>query len=328
MEVLRAVRGRFKITHEPPKPSVWQGPNRLTKRDLWDKASASNTGLCYAEGACVVFVDDCTIVNDEFLLWHYRMSSRGLAACGGYKYTLRGTSKVENGRLVAGKFEDPGDHRLTTRDVPGECPGGWMYGGNASCPLEAALRVNGFDEIMSGQGGLEDCEFGLRIARAVPLWFVPGALAYQLTETHETVGEFLSNMHQPNPDRPCSCEHNIADHPNYGACTFCSCAEYKSKADKQCKGYRYRDGNGVEHYMSDNHRPIYRLMSARAVRGEDGIHQVVHDVALAADAKRMTTLGNRFVLSELRERILAGEDFPVPTGPVVDWRDGERLENM
>jgi hypothetical protein len=321
-QVLDAVRGRFHVVHVEPKPSVWQGPYRLTRRDLWDKASASNTGLCYADGPCVVFVDDCSIFNEEFLLCHYETTFQGLAACGGYRY-LRPGARVEAGRLVEASFEEPGDHRLLAQAIAGPCAPGWMYGGNASCPLEAALIANGFDEIMSGQGGLEDCEFGLRIARVVPLWFLPGALAYQLMETHEVVGDYLG--HEPDP--LCNCGHSATKHLGFLACDQCRCGEYKARLPERCKGFPYRDGNGVLHHMSDNHRPIYRLQGMRIAPAGDAF-QPVPDGALEEETRRVRTIGNGFDLRELRAAVRGGRHFPVPGEPKKDWRDGQPLEDM
>lgn len=317
-----AVRDRFWVTHVEPKPSVWQGPFRLTTRDLWDKASASNTGLCYAEGACVLFVDDCSLVSETCLRAHLTMADRGIAACGPYAYALPG-ARVEDGRLVDATLESPGDHRPGMQAVAGPCPPGWMYGGNASCPLDAALKVNGFEELMSGQGGLEDCEFGLRIARVVPLWFLPGAIVYQLTETHEPVAQYLGHV----TGDPCGCGHNLGDHEGCNACRLCSCGAYKTARDLRCKGYPYKDGNGVVHHMSDNHRLIYRLLGMR-VTEEHGFWEPRPDPTLEPDTRRVTTLGNAFDLRELREALGAGRYFPVPGEPKTDWRDGQALAEM
>lgn len=326
-QVADAVAGRFILRHVPPKPTVWQGPHRLTKTDKWDKASASNTGLCYATRSCVVFIDDCCVLSHDFLLWHLRMHQLGHAACGGYLYTKPG-ARVEGGRLVGAEFQSPGDHRLCERSVPSKCPGGWMYGGNASCALDVALRADGFDEIMSGQGGLEDCEFGLRLSRLSPVFFLPSALAYQLTETHETVGEFLSNMHLPNPDRPCSCGHPVAQHPQYGGCRACGCQAFKSANDAQCKGFRYLAPDGVEHFMSDNHRPIYRLQGYRLQKQADGRYTQCFSEDLRPELARFTAMGNRYRLADLRALAQAGRPLPVPDKPTHDWRDGQPLVEM
>jgi len=50
--------------------------------------------------------------------------------------------------------------------------------------------------------------------------------------------------------------------------------------------------------------------------------------SLANDKNRITPLGNFFDLRELRETILNGGSFPIPTEPSHDWRDGQPLSEM
>lgn len=327
-ELLDAVAGRFAVKHVEPKPSVWQGPHRLTKVDKWDKASASNTGLIHADGLAVMFTDDCTIFEDEWLLWHWRHISLGLSTAGGYKYVYAGTSNVEGGRLVAGVIQDPGDHRLRERTEVEVCPGGWMYGGNAGASLRSCIQVNGFDEIMSGQGGMEDCEFGLRISRVSPLVFIPYANILQITESHETVTEFLRS--EVASARECACGHRITEHTDNSprGCKSCACVEYVPPPQKACKGYAYKDNTGQVHHMSYNHWPIYRLMGARPMLHEDGFFRVENAPDLESEKSRFLPLGNRFSLAEYRKMVRLGMPLPIPSKPTTDWRDGQKLEDM
>lgn len=45
-------------------------------------------------------------------------------------------------------------------------------------------------------------------------------------------------------------------------------------------------------------------------------------------SKRIQARGNDFNLTELRQHILNGGEFTVPTEPTLDWRDNEPLQNM
>lgn len=322
-----SARGRFTVKHVPPKPTVWQGPHRLTSKDYWDKNSASNTGLVWADGAVVVFTDDCTLFDVGWLLAHWQCGQRGNASAGGYKYVFAGTSKVVDGVLVEGKIEQPGDHRLVQRDLPAPCPGGWCYGGNAGAPLDACYKINGFDEVMSGSGGLEDCEFGVRVARVAEPWFLPQACIFQILETHEPVTDFLSHN-----NRPCVCGHpaDAHAHDESRACLKCSCSRlvWNRSDPKRCKGFSYRDPNGVIHHMTDNHRPIYRLFGMKPVLHDDGHYRIEPDIKLAKETERVWTIGNYFNLLALRRHVRSGHPFPVPTRPDRDWRDGEMLKDM
>lgn len=308
-ELEDAVAGRFAFTHIPPKPTIWQGPHRLTGKDCWDKNNASNTGLVYANYSCILFSDDCTVYDDLWMVEHYKFltadTEKPIATCGPYKYVYAGTSKVENGRLVGGKFEEPGDHRLGfTQGFPIKAMGGgWMYGGNSAARLEQCLMINGFDEVMSGAGGLEDCEFGIRMERVADVWFVPGAPIYQIMETHETVAEFLSGSQK---------ETGPAQ---------------EKKALPPCKGFKFRDDTGLVHHMTYNHLPIWRL-TGHKLEYIDGYGKPVYLSRLEEDRKRTWTVGNNFSLKELRKVIRSGGQFPIPKGPTVDWRDRQLLSEM
>lgn len=46
------------------------------------------------------------------------------------------------------------------------------------------------------------------------------------------------------------------------------------------------------------------------------------------DPDRTHTLGNRFILEELRANILAGGEFPIPTLPKYDWRHNKLIKDI
>ena len=47
---LRDIAGGMEFQHVPPKPTVWQGPNRLTSKDYFAAANVRNTAFCYSKG--------------------------------------------------------------------------------------------------------------------------------------------------------------------------------------------------------------------------------------------------------------------------------------
>lgn len=49
---------------------------------------------------------------------------------------------------------------------------------------------------------------------------------------------------------------------------------------------------------------------------------------LLREQTRSHPLGNRFNLGQMRDHVLAGGAFPVPTEPTHDWRDGQPLAEM
>lgn len=257
-----AVERRFPFRHVEPKPSLWQGPHRITSKDYWDACSARNTAFITARHPYVVFIDDCMEVEMD---WFFQI--------------LRGINSAYAGTYISvdkDKKPIPGseDHR------PSMCPeaqyvaGGWLYGMNMGVPLAEALKVDGYDEMYSGQGGVEDCDFGVRLERAgcKVLWN-PDSVVRQLTETHEAI-----------------CGYG-------GQSTFVGKASPSKPKERVLKNGQTRFANEylIERLFDDPKRSLPLL-----VRGLYG----------------------------LREMYWRGEPLPIPKGPRIDWRDGQKLEDM
>lgn len=179
-----AINGRFPYRHVPPKPSPWQGPWRKTKRDWYDLQNARNTGIALARGDHIILFDDCSVLDGDFLIGHAYGAKHGVAVAGSFRSYNK--AQIANGRVIEGELHDKGiDGR---GDSPILCGGGWLYGLNCSFPLKAALDVNGYDEKFSGQGGSEDCFYGLQIVLAgYKIVYLPSCLLYQILEHHEAV---------------------------------------------------------------------------------------------------------------------------------------------
>ena len=150
---LRPIPAITKVIETRPKPSVWQGPHRLTAHDFFANANARNTAIALCGTDYICFVDDRCRVDDGWLAQIRRAARKQEAVvCGPYD-----------------KHEDWGlsvDHRR--QEAPKgkkRCTGGWCYGGNLALPLEWALDVNGFEEGCDPVG-LEDCVFGHMLENA------------------------------------------------------------------------------------------------------------------------------------------------------------------
>jgi hypothetical protein len=185
-ELAEALKGRISYRHVPPKPSPWQGPWRKTKRDFYDLNNARNSVIALARGTYVVLFDDCSVIHARWLAVHAAAARTGVAVAGSFRTYNEAT--VVNGRIVDGTLHPSGvDHR---GEISVECGGGWLYGLNCSFPLEAAIKVNGYDEKFSSQGGSEDTHFGIRIVMAgYKVVYFPQCLIYQVLATHEPVCE-------------------------------------------------------------------------------------------------------------------------------------------
>jgi glycosyltransferase involved in cell wall biosynthesis len=177
-ELADAVAGRFPYRHIEPKPSLWQGPHRLTSNDRWDACGARNTGFIAAKYPYVVFLDDSMEVDIGWFFQILKAYQQNLTHAGTYVSLDSNREPVKGGE----------DHRKI------QCPdeqivfGGWLYGMNMSVPLNAALAVDGYDEVYSGAGGVEDNDFGVRLHRygCKTLW-LPDSIVYQLMDHHEPV---------------------------------------------------------------------------------------------------------------------------------------------
>lgn len=152
--------------HVPPKPTVWQGPHRLTTRDYFAMSSARNTSLCLAPDGWLLCVDDLSVLMPGYLKAVRLSMEGGYIACGAYR-------KVDDLKVASGVavsyVENPtgvdSRWRLGNDYVPVTISGGQMFGCSTCCPVEALLQINGWDEDCDSMGS-EDYICGLMLERA------------------------------------------------------------------------------------------------------------------------------------------------------------------
>lgn len=151
-----------------PKPSVWYGPHRLTKREWWGVASFRNTGLCLAQSEWFAVVDDRSVLGPQWMEAVRDAMSGNYVVAGTYEKTHN--LIVEGGKIKS--YDEPmsngnptgKDPRATGRLEPRKAPGQHVLGCTSAMPLEWALNVNGWDESCDSLG-LEDCIFGQMLER-------------------------------------------------------------------------------------------------------------------------------------------------------------------
>jgi len=144
------------VLHVAPKPTVWSGPHRLTKDEWWSKSSSLNSAICLCKTDWIAFCDDRCVLNPGWLDSVREAMAGNYSVCG--SYSKHSDLKVENG-VVKNYGQLMGqDHR--------DRPGGaehfkhhWFFGCTFALPLEWALQVNGFEELLDGLGA-EDTQFG------------------------------------------------------------------------------------------------------------------------------------------------------------------------
>jgi hypothetical protein len=180
-EVQRAVRGRFKLIHVAPKPSAYQGPARLTKKgNYFSGANPRNTGLAYASKPYVALIDDLSIMMPGSL-------RHLLQACAEKRVVTFAYEKVwdlsPDGSSCTHKPEGRDARWPIGKDDAFVSIHGTAMCGYASAPLEALLKVNGYDQVADGIGG-EDYHLGYRLQKAgYPIWYHRGIMFYE-SEDH------------------------------------------------------------------------------------------------------------------------------------------------
>lgn len=150
-----------------PKPTVWQGPERLTKLNWWAASNSRNTGICLCKTDYIAFQDDRSVLLPGWL------DAVREAITGNYgvfgTYQKRVGIEVADGVITHSGIVIGEDSRIDYVKVhrgnaaPTPAPGEWAFGCTLALPLEWALAVNGYDETCDGLS-MEDVIFGLMLA--------------------------------------------------------------------------------------------------------------------------------------------------------------------
>jgi Glycosyl transferase family 2 len=162
-ELERVVASRFPFRHVPPKPTPWNGPHRLTRRDYFAAASARNTGIVYASAPYIVFADDCSVLAATW--W------RQARAAARHGYVVAGAYWKERGLVVENGVVRDAPTSASGRDTRWErgaddglvrIGGGELFGCSFGAARDLLVSVNGLDELCDPNGG-EDYHLGLRL---------------------------------------------------------------------------------------------------------------------------------------------------------------------
>lgn len=153
----------FTLTHVPPKPTVWQGPHRLTSRDYFAASNARNTAVCLAPDGWIAYVDDLSVLLPGWLERAFAAVERNQITAGSYEkvYELR----VHDGHVVGFRASPQGRdtrYQQGSDTAPVRLGGGAMYGCSVVMPVEALLAINGWDEDCDSMGS-EDSICGLML---------------------------------------------------------------------------------------------------------------------------------------------------------------------
>lgn len=157
----------------------------------WNICGGLNTGLIHAEGELIVRIDDCSMFDSGYLqkFWegyksgyfpmamHIRyLEGRPAVLNDTYRkigYEINGSGGWDSNRDEilkklygeGGLIRDSRYQKVVAAGGRMIAPSDWCYG-YSSVSLEAALNVNGWDELFDFDKSLEDVDFGNRLSMA------------------------------------------------------------------------------------------------------------------------------------------------------------------
>jgi GT2 family glycosyltransferase len=179
------VAGRFPFRHVPAKPTPYNGPHRLTRREYLAAASARNTGIVYATKPYAVFVDDSAVVMPGWWTEVCEAARDGYVVAGAYQKHWE--MVVDRGTLVRSRVDPSGiDTRWDLGGDSGTVPmgGAQLYGSSFGVPRELLLAVGGLDELCDTIGG-EDYHLGVRLEwSGAPIRYNRRMLTIESEESH------------------------------------------------------------------------------------------------------------------------------------------------
>jgi len=173
------------IIHVPPKPTVWQGPHRLTKEDWFAAANARNTALCLAPDGYIAYVDDLSVLMPGWLDCVKAAMKGRYVVCGAYRKV---DALVIDDGIVKSFSDIPDGHdtRLAKakKDIS-PCTGYCLFGCSLAGPVEAFLSVNGWPEDLCDGMGYEDTHMGVVMANAgIPLKYDRRMMTFEDAKLH------------------------------------------------------------------------------------------------------------------------------------------------
>ncbi len=162
---------KFKINGQQvvltlPKPCVYQGKHRLTKKDYFAAANARNTALCLAPDGYLACVDDLSILMPGWLSRVRAAMVGNYIACGAYKKVMHLGLVDDPDRATYAPFDRGIDsrwkHGHPSHSVSGY--GSWFFGCSLAVPTAAMIAVNGWEEACNSLG-FEDSITGILLER-------------------------------------------------------------------------------------------------------------------------------------------------------------------
>ncbi len=184
-QIMRNAPVSCNVVHTSPKPTVWQGKHRLTKEDYFAASNARNTAICLAPDGWIAFVDDLSVLLPGWFDAIKRAMENNYIVLGAYK-KVKGLEVVNGNPEKYTEFPGGIDSRLSkvSGQGPHSCDGGWMFGCSLAAPVDAFLKINGFDEACDGLGA-EDYIAGIMLEKqGYKLMYDPRMMTFESDELH------------------------------------------------------------------------------------------------------------------------------------------------
>jgi glycosyltransferase involved in cell wall biosynthesis len=180
------------ISFHAPMPSVWQGKYRLTKKDYFAASNARNTALCLAPDGWIAYVDDLSVLMPGWLSCVRQAMEKNYIVLGAYKKVLN-LEVDSDGNATYTDFPAGVDSRWNSGhpDKPVIAAGSWLFGCSLAAPVEAFLKINGWDNDCNGSG-YEDYIAGIMLEKAgYSFRYDRKMLTLESEERHHTDSSFV-----------------------------------------------------------------------------------------------------------------------------------------
>ncbi len=172
-----------------PLPSPIQGDCRVTSQNYFSASNARNTGLVYAKGDYIMYVDDLSVLSAEWGI--------GVSEAANGRYILEGAYRKDKGMAVEDGVQISGEPSgIDSRW--GQCGDGkqrgnssWLFGCSVGMPIDIACEVNGWD-CMCDILGYEDSQMGERLQKlGVQFIYDKRVLTIESEEHHFLDGNYF-----------------------------------------------------------------------------------------------------------------------------------------
>ena len=211
----------FPVKYVPIHPNhrFWLNHKR------WSVCAALNTGIIHAEGELIVRIDDCSEFESTFLQKFWDGYQKGYFPLAMHIRYLKGrparfnTEYMKDGyeAIHSVTFEKESKKKILQRIYGDEglirdtrypvvkrrggsmiAPAEWYYG-YSSMSLEAALKVNGYNELFDSDKSQEDQEMGIRLDMAGYKHMFYLDVNHQVIEhEHNPIPSSIIPLDQPN----------------------------------------------------------------------------------------------------------------------------------